>query len=215
MPELPWVKWYPANWASEPGLRLCEASTRGIWFEALNTMFLQNTGSITGTIEELAALLVCRTSQMQLAVEQLKKWNVADVMANGDSITIACRRTVRQFEIKELRRKSGAAGLAKRWQRSTSTSTSSSSEGVQGEVSLTEEQAVAQCSGVLGIPADFGKYIYEDWASRNGRDAGNVQVEWSRYVKKRWNREQDEWRAGIHKGQKTVPRNTNPTNYFK
>src|ERR1700690_1962268 len=77
MPELPWEKWYPTNWASEPGLRLCEAATRGIWFEAEDTMMLQQNLSVSVLIEQLAALCICRVPQMQLAIEQLKQFNVA------------------------------------------------------------------------------------------------------------------------------------------
>jgi hypothetical protein len=208
MPELPWVKWFPTNWASEPGLRLCEAATRGIWFEALNTMFLQKTGSITGTIEELAALLSCRTSQMQLAIEQLKMANVAKVIASGSSITIACRRCERQYEISELRRKSGAIGLAKRWQRSASASNvlfqgkkEYEEEGEPEPVKLTKDQAVAQALSA-GVPEQYSAWLYEDWASRGGKDAAKVRVIWSSYAKKRWNREQDLFRAGLHDCQK-------------
>ncbi len=67
---------------------------------------------------------------------------------------------------------------------------------------LTEQEAVAQCNGPLGVPEDFARYIFGDWDSRGGRDAGNVQVKWPAYVKKRWNREQEEWRQGVHRAQK-------------
>lgn len=130
MPELPWVQWYPTNWASEPGLRLCEAATRGIWFEAVNTMFLQGVGSISGTIEQLAAMCACRIPQMELAIRQLKEFKVADVVEqnvntlyeqNGNrveqqnvNITLTCRKISRDLKIKELRRKAGLASATKR-----------------------------------------------------------------------------------------------------
>jgi len=204
MPELPWVKWFPTNWASEPGLRLCEAATRGIWFEALNTMFLQKSGTITGTIEELASLLLCRTSQMQLAVSQLKTFKVADVSEQNGNISLTCRRTVRQYEIKELRRNAGIISGNKRGTKrqhaSASASSSDSGESVRGVELLSENAAISQCEGVLGIPKDFAKYAYQDWESRDGRDAASVQVSWPRYVKKRWSRESVQWQDGSHKG---------------
>lgn len=104
MPELPWEKWYPTNWASEPGLRLCEAATRGIWFEAVNTMMLQQTDHISGTIEQLANLCICRTPQMQLAVEQLKEFKVADVRMQNECIILTCRKRTRDCQISDLRR---------------------------------------------------------------------------------------------------------------
>lgn len=114
MPELPWVQWYPTNWASEPGLRLCEAATRGIWFEAVNTMFLQNAGSISGTIEQLAAMCACRIPQMELAIQQLKTFKVADVCEQNGNTILTCRRISRDLKIKDLRRKAGLASATKR-----------------------------------------------------------------------------------------------------
>ncbi len=100
---------------------------------------------------------------------------------------------------------------------SASASASSVQDGGLGEgMLLTEDEAVAQCNGVIGIPEKFVRYVYGDWASRNGCDAKGVPVRWAGYIKKRWNREQDEFRAEIHQCQKkSVPKNTNPTNYFK
>ena len=103
MPELPWEKWYPTNWASEPGLRLCEAATRGIWFEAVNTMMLKQTDHVSGTVEQLAALCVCRVPQMHLAIEQLKSFDVADVTMQNECITLTNRRRKRGSKIREIR----------------------------------------------------------------------------------------------------------------
>jgi len=76
-------------------------------------------------------------------------------------------------------------------------------EGVQGEevpdVLLTESQAVASANN-SGVPPDFAKWVYPDWHDRGGKDAAGVTVKWSGYVKKRWNREQQEWNAGTHRG---------------
>ena len=188
-------------------------------------MFLFGAGSISGTEAELSELLLCRIPQLQVAIAQIKQYKVADVVeqnrTNGEQntiYTISCRRSLRTVSIKKLRmdagRASGASRRTKREQASTSTSTSISTEGVQGEILLTEEQAVAQCNGPLGIPPEFGRYVFGDWESRNGRDASGTSVKWSAYARKRWSREQDEWRAGIHKGQKKVPKNQNPQTYF-
>lgn len=85
---------------------------------------------------------------------------------------------------------------------------------VNGRVSV--EQAVAQCNGPIGVPEDFARYVFDDWDSREGKDASDVKVGWPGYVKKRWNREGEEWRQGVHKGQKKVivSKNTNPQNYI-
>lgn len=117
MPELPWEKWYPTNWASEPGLRQCDAATRGIWFEAINTMMLHQTDSVSGTIEELASLCFCRVSQMELAIEQIRKFNVGIVGTKGEqnaNIILTCRKRTRDCHIKEIRRFAGVQSGNKR-----------------------------------------------------------------------------------------------------
>ena len=65
----------------------------------------------------------------------------------------------------------------------------------------TVEQAVAQTMAV-GIPEDFARYVFDDWQTRGGKDAGGVPVRWLGYVTKRWNRERTEWTDGNHKGKK-------------
>jgi len=59
------------------------------------------------------------------------------------------------------------------------------------------------------IPCDFCRYVYDDWSTRQGKDAAGNLVEWLPYVSKRWTREQVEWQSGKHKGrpQSTVRRN--------
>lgn len=57
-------------------------------------------------------------------------------------------------------------------------------------------------AGNAGVPPDFAKYVFADWSARGGKDAGGVIVSWSRYIAKRWGREQVEWKAATHKGNK-------------
>ena len=80
------------------------------------------------------------------------------------------------------------------------------SEGVQGEI-LTEAEAVASVM-TAGIPEAFSRYVYADWSTRAGKDAGGVLVSFCPYCTKRWAREQVEWKAKTHKGTK-VPTNRN------
>jgi len=65
----------------------------------------------------------------------------------------------------------------------------------------TREQALAMTMCV-GIPPKFSKYVYDDWASRNGKDGSGVVVGFLPYALKRWVREQNEWKARTHKGNK-------------
>lgn len=160
MPELPWVKWYPSNWASEPGLRQCDPATRGIWFEALNTMFLWGGGSISGTLTELSVLLLCRPNQLQAAIIELKKFKVADIVEQNrtndeqnDNIIISCRRTLRTVAIKQLRANAGRSSGNKRRTKGEQTSASASActsdiKGVQGGNGLSEADKVTKCKSL-------------------------------------------------------------------
>lgn len=61
------------------------------------------------------------------------------------------------------------------------------------------EQAFAQTVNAA-IPEKFCRYVYDDWSSRSGKDGGGNLVQWLPYVVKRWTREQVEWKAETHKG---------------
>jgi hypothetical protein len=50
------------------------------------------------------------------------------------------------------------------------------------------------------VAEDFCKLVYDDWTSRFGRDGNGVEVDWLRYVCKRWDREGASWMDGTHKG---------------
>jgi hypothetical protein len=62
-----------------------------------------------------------------------------------------------------------------------------------------EADCISQTMNV-GIPEGFTKFVYQDWSSRSGKDAGGVLVKFLPYVTKRWSRESVEWRNGKHKG---------------
>jgi hypothetical protein len=164
MPELPWEKWYPSNWASEPGLRLCEAATRGIWFEAVNTMMLKETDHISGTIEQLASLCICRTSQMQLAISQLKDYGVAEVMMQNECITIANRRRKRLVNTSEARRNAANS----RWKRDANTLQTSHANGYAPSASA---YASASENGGMqrGKDFEFVRGQLNEIFKRNGR----------------------------------------------
>lgn len=68
----------------------------------------------------------------------------------------------------------------------------------------TEQEALDQ-TATAGIPADFARYVFQDWSSRQGKDAAGNVVAWPHYVTKRWAREQVEWKAGTHRGKKAAP----------
>jgi hypothetical protein len=72
---------------------------------------------------------------------------------------------------------------------------------VKGENEILDERtAIEQANMSLGVQEDFARYAYQDWSSRGGKDAAGVDVTWTRYLKKRWEREKEQWKDGTHKG---------------
>ena len=207
MPELPWDKWFPTNWASEPGLRLCSAATRGIWFEALNTMMLMGTHEVTGTKEQLCALLCCQKNELETAIEQLKRTKVSDLHEQNGNIIFTSRRRQRACAISEVRREAGKkSGVARNkigtnieqhvGTRSPSLSASASASDGKGtgenqfSESPTWEEFWEYCQGMhCGISADwFAKEKYWAACHDNWKGKSNWQA-YARRVKCWW--EQD------------------------
>jgi hypothetical protein len=72
-----------------------------------------------------------------------------------------------------------------------------------GAHEIPSELEAVKLTMTAGIPEAFSRYIYQDWSSRAGKDAGGVIVNFLPYVTKRWAREQVEWKSKTHKGTKT------------
>lgn len=67
---------------------------------------------------------------------------------------------------------------------------------------IPSENEAIEIASMRAIPADFASFVYADWASRQGKDAAGNVVEWDWYIRKRWPREQVEWKARTHHGNK-------------
>lgn len=52
----------------------------------------------------------------------------------------------------------------------------------------------------MEVSSEFAVMVHRDWASREGKDAAGVKVQFNRYVLKRWQKEGAQWKAGCHKG---------------
>jgi hypothetical protein len=181
MPELPWVKWYPQNWSSEPGLSLCDAATRGIWIDAINAMMLTRNGKIVGSLEALSRLCRCRPAQMQVALLEIAQYDIGTVAHQQDgNIIVTCRRIDRELAIKGLRSKAGRISATKRQHTpqhpSTYTSTYTSPEidtlpepdtgGENGNGS--EVPTLAMCREYGANPAcAFPPELVEEWFNKS------------------------------------------------
>lgn len=100
----PSLQWYPKDWKSDSDLDKCSVSTRGCWWEWLQSMWLDDTFEVTGTFVELARVAKCTSEQAQKAVKELGRHKAAEVTAlpcvtkRGQIVTIMSRRLKREWD---------------------------------------------------------------------------------------------------------------------
>lgn len=189
--RLPWVKWFPADWSSEPGLRLCCAATRGIWAEALNTMMLRGNDRVQGTLQQLSRLCCCEEQEMSLAVQQLSEQNVAQVSEQNGNIIILNRRLARQLEIKKLRSEAGKISATKRQQAKEQTAQHRSecaSEYASAVLKKrgTEEQCVQYCLS-RNLTEEDGRWFFDKCEGSGWKNAGKPIVDYQATIRS-WKR---------------------------
>jgi hypothetical protein len=113
MTAKPWMKFYPTDWRSDPGLRLCSLSARGAWIDIIA---LAHEGapyghlSFNGTaveVEAIASLLGRPVLEVRRAIEELERHGV---FSRNDSGVIYSRRMVRDKAKAEIDRENGKGG---------------------------------------------------------------------------------------------------------
>ena len=94
----PWMKFYPSDWRSDPKLRACSASARGIWIEIIGLMHEATPYGhllISGEAPNLAQL-ACQigipAKELKAGLDELRARNVYSVTESG---VIFSRRMVR------------------------------------------------------------------------------------------------------------------------
>lgn len=109
----PWFKYYPADWRSDPKLRMCSLGARGLWMEMLCLMHeAEPRGSlvVSNVIvneQQLASLVgssLKETSKLQLELE------TAGVFSRDPNGTIFSRRMRRDEEKAKKDKANGSAG---------------------------------------------------------------------------------------------------------
>ena len=111
--KLPWVKWFPADWFSDPEIRRLPLIAKGLWHEALMAMMLSDAFELTGTPQELSRVIGCSISDFNEAFRHLLRYRACDCHAAPDgSVTLMSRR------LKRLANSRQAAALRKHKQRS-------------------------------------------------------------------------------------------------
>lgn len=109
----PWLKFYPSDWRSDPALRMCSLSARGLWMEMLCLMheatprghLLVNGRQLTA--KQLAGLVGSSPKEVEEALTELEE---AGVFSLTDNRTIVSRRMVRDDEKAERDKANGKGG---------------------------------------------------------------------------------------------------------
>lgn len=111
--ERPWMKFYPADWRSDPGLRLCSFAARGLWVDLLSLM---HEGNPYGHLllngkkpdaKQIASLLSAQTKDVARLLTQLES---AAVFSRTDDGVIFSRRMVRDLEKLNNDKENGKGG---------------------------------------------------------------------------------------------------------
>lgn len=110
----PWMKWYPADWRSEPGLRMCGFAARGLWADLIALMHeAEPYGCLlvngrAPSAQQLAAMLGGTVKQIETLLSELE---TAGVFSRDDEGVIFCRRMIRDHAASV----EGRAWVEKRW----------------------------------------------------------------------------------------------------
>ena len=113
MIDNPWMKFYPADWRSDPQLRLCSIGARGLWIEMLSIMHEADKygymiiADMPLTIEQVSILAGVPLDETGELVLELEKAKVFSRDRNG---TIYSRRMVSDAKKAARSRENGKKG---------------------------------------------------------------------------------------------------------
>lgn len=113
MTKRPAFQFYPADWRTDPGLRLCSLTARGLWIEMMAIMHEgEPYGHLTVqgrpiSVDMLARLIGESPTTIKRALRDLED---NDVFSRTDEGVIFSRRMVRDEEIREARASGGSLG---------------------------------------------------------------------------------------------------------
>lgn len=113
MGKRPSFQFYPSDWRTDPGLRLCSGPARGLWIEMLCLMHEgEPYGHLTLGGEPISDARLARlhgepVNDVVAWREELRDCGVYSTTATG---VIFSRRMLRDEDLRELRAKSGQKG---------------------------------------------------------------------------------------------------------
>jgi len=113
MTSSPWVKWYWADWRSDPRLRMCSLAARGLWAEMLALMHEASPHGhllIAGRAPTDAQLAVLAGAPSDQIPDLLGELEAAGVFSRTREGVAYSRRMVRDAKKFAMERKHGAKG---------------------------------------------------------------------------------------------------------
>jgi len=205
---------------------MCDAATRGIWADLVNSMMSSNTYFVEGTLDQLSRLCRCRRQQMEIALLEIKQFEIADVTDAHDMHRIESRRRRRERTNSDLKRKAASARWSKRDADTHAPSASAyasaysgkgSAEGKTNGVELPEgfpttEQEAREHAPFVGCQPEFASLCWNKAMSRGGMDAKSVPIRSFRnYLATEMSYDKDRIEREKHYGtNKTNSRNGSP-----
>lgn len=152
--KAPAFQFYVRDWLSDPQLRMCSHSTRGIWIDLLCLMWeAPERGKIEGTPDQISRMVGSSNGEFQNFLNEANSTKFADVTICPSKVTITNRRMMREQKDRE------SARLRKQRQRShapchakvtpPSSSSSSSSKDLKSKeppVGLPSKEEISESS---------------------------------------------------------------------
>lgn len=97
MSKLPWFKFNPSKWITDPELSKCTPATRGVWIDLLCAMHQSGrSGELSGTTDQIARLGRCSTAELTQALTELQTTGTADVTFRNTNVTVINRLMKRE-----------------------------------------------------------------------------------------------------------------------
>lgn len=111
MPAKPFLKFYPADWRSDPRLRMCSLAARGLWIECIAIMHeaggYLKVGDVIPTEGQIAALIGASQHEVAGLIAELEQ---AGVFSRTRTGVIYSRKMVRATKISDKGRENGKKG---------------------------------------------------------------------------------------------------------
>ena len=109
MGKAPAFQFYVKDWLSDPQLKQCSFSTKGIWIDLLCFMWdAPERGKLESTVNRLCKMIGARKSEFELFITEATELSFCDISVTGNGpsqdVTLINRRMNREVKQKENNR---------------------------------------------------------------------------------------------------------------